>query len=369
MFGKVKALVQKEFLAVWQDKKSRTILIVPPLVQLFLFSFAATLDVENIRLGVYNIDSGKYGFELVQRFIGARVFRHVEFYKSEAEMKEAVTNTLVPMALHIDEEFSRKLLEGRPAPLQLIFDGRKSNSAQIVYGYATQIVEQFNHDIGKSLLWPQPETILIPRNWFNPNLIYIWFTVPGLSGILIMLMALLITALSVAREREIGTFEQLLVSPLLQTDILLGKMLPGVIIGLIEGAIILFAAIFVFEVPFRGSFIYLFFSMAVFVSSVVGIGLFISSISRTQQQAILGVFSFMVPAVALSGFATPIENMPDWLQTFTLANPLRFYLVVVRGVFLKEIPFDVVWNQTYPMALIAIVNLSLASWYFRRKLG
>lgn len=368
MWDRIKSLIIKEFLAVWQDKKSRTILILPPMVQLFLFAFAATLDVSHASIGIWNKDNGKYSYEFIQRFVGSPFFTDIQFYHSTSEIRDALDAKKVLMVLQIDEQFSRNILSRKPATIQLILDGRKSNSAQILQGYAFQILDQFQKDIDPESNRSRPKTVLIPRNWFNPNLIYQWFTVPGLIGILVMLIGLLVTALSVAREREIGTFEQLLVSPLLPTDILIGKMVPGVIIGMLEGTLIFLAAIFVFQIPFTGSVLHLYICMLLFVCSVVGIGLFISSLAKTQQQAILGVFSFAVPAVVLSGFATPVENMPEWLQTATLANPLRHFLVLVRGIFLKKLPILFIVQNAYPMVIIACFTLFGAVWFFRKKL-
>ncbi len=368
MIKRLKALIIKEFLAILQDKKSRTVLIIPPLVQLFIFSFAATLDVENVNMGVWNKDNGKYSYELIQRFVGSPTFKNIYFYHNEKQVERAIDNEEALIVVHIDENFSRDILSGKVAKVQFLLDGRKSNSAQIVGGYAVSILEQFQKDTKAAIGLPKARTALIPWNWYNPNLLYTWFTVPGLVGILTMLICLLVTAMSVAREREVGTFEQLLVSPLLPSEILLGKAIPAMVIGIAEGSLILFAAIFFFGIPFTGSLFLLYFSIIIFVSSIVGIGLFISSLSKTQQQGLLGVMIFMAPAVALSGFATPIENMPEWLQVGTLANPLRYFLVIVRGIFLKNLSFSIVWNQTYPMAIIAFFTLTGADWFFRKKL-
>jgi ABC-2 type transport system permease protein len=368
MTGRIGALIIKELLALLQDKKARMALIVPPVLQLLIFSFAATLDVKDVEIGVWNKDNGKYSYELVQRFAGSPTFRNITFYDNPAAVRSALENQDVIMVLHLDENFSRGILQNKGGNAQLLLDGRRSNSAQIVQGYALGIFEQFQRDTGASLRVLDAGTIILPRNWYNPNLIYTWFTVPGLVGVLTLLIGLLVTALSVAREREVGTFEQLLVSPLLPFEILLGKAIPAIMIGMAEGSLILLAAIFLFGIPFTGSLHYLYFSMFVFVVSIVGIGLFISSLAKTQQQGLIGVMIFMAPAVALSGFATPIENMPEWLQTATYANPLRYFLVVVRGVFLKELPLHVVLQQTYPMAVIAIFTLTGADWFFRRKL-
>jgi ABC-2 type transport system permease protein len=206
------------------------------------------------------------------------------------------------------------------------------------------------------------------RNWFNPNLDFKWFTVPSLVCILTTLIGLLVTGLSVAREREMGTFEQLLVSPLHPLEILIGKALPALLVAILDGTLIVLAAVWVLGVPLNGSLMLLYAGMAVFLAAIIGVGLFISSLSMTQQQAVLGAFLFMVPAVILSGFASPIENMPDWLQTVTYGNPLRYFMTIVRGVFLKDIPASLVWEQTWPMAIIALCTLSAATWLFKRRM-
>ncbi|MCE5317916.1 MAG: ABC transporter permease [Parachlamydia sp.] len=368
MLGRIHALIIKEILAVWRDKKSRTVLIVPPLFQLFIFAFAATLDVTNVPIGILNRDSGERAFELVQRFHGAPTFNHIIYLQSVSEMAPFIDEQRGVMILSIDQQFSRNLDAGKPADVQLILDGRKSNSAQIVAGYAQQIVSQYNQDFAASVGAKVQNTQLFPRNWFNPNLIYLWYNVPSLCGILTMVVALVVTALSIAREREMGTFDQLLVSPLQPLEILIGKAIPAIIIAMAEGSIIILAAIFIFKIPLTGSLALLYFSMFFFVCAIVGVGLFISALCSTQQQAILGSYVFMSPAVLLSGFATPIENMPVWLQYITYANPPRYFLKVARGVFLKAMPADVVFQETWPLALIAVFTLTVATRFFRRRL-
>lgn len=368
MIGRILALIYKEILAVWRDKKSRMVLIVPPLMQLLIFSFAATLDVRNIPIGILNRDHGAQGFELVQRFHGSPVFNRIIYLNSVADITPFIDGQHGVMVLSIDQQFSRNLDAARPANIQLILDGRKSNTAQIVAGYSNLIVDQFNRDFAaRAQLQPQ-STELFPRYWFNPNLLYYWYNVPSLSGVLSMLVGLIVTALSVARERELGTFDQLLVSPLTPPEILIGKTVPALIIGMFEGTIIIMAGIFLFQIPFTGTLLYLYLGLFVFVSSIVGVGLFISSLCSTQQQAILGTFIFMTPAVTLSGFATPIENMPEWLQTLTYLNPLRYYLVIAKGVFLKEMPLHMVMSNIGPLAIIAVINMIGADLFFRRRL-
>lgn len=368
MYQRILALIYKETLAVWRDKKSRIVLIVPPILQLLIFAFAATLDVKNVHMGILNRDHGEQSIELVQRFNGAPTFSKITYLQSVDQISDFIDNQEGIMVLSIDEQFSRDLNAKKSTNVQLIFDGRKSNTAQIAAGYANSVIQQFNRDFAHKYNIEQQRTEIVPRNWFNPNLIYTWFNVPNLSGILTMLVSLIVTALSIARERELGTFDQLLVSPLLPVEILIGKAIPAIFIGLIEGTIIICAAVFLFGIPFTGSLFNIYLGMFVFICSIVGVGLFISSLSTTQQQAILGGFIFMAPAVLLSGFATPIENMPLWLQYITYANPLRYYLVIAKGVFLKAMPLSIVLDNVWPMIIIAFFTLSLSTWFFRRRL-
>lgn len=368
MFQRIITLIYKELLALCRDRKSRLVLIVPPIMQLLIFAFAATLDVKNVSIGILNRDHGKEAYELTQRFNGSTIFTHIQYLAAVEDIEPFLDNQQGIMVLSIDEQFSKSIKAGKNADVALILDGRKSNTAQIVAGYASNIIQQYNRDFTKDNRIQQQQTAIAPRNWFNPNLIYLWFNVPNLSGLLTMLIALVVTSLSIARERELGTFDQLLVSPLTPIEILIGKSIPALIIGMIEGTVIILAAIYLFNIPFIGSLLYLYIGMFVFICSVVGAGLFISSLSSTQQQAILGSFIFMAPSVLLSGYATPVENMPIWLQYITYANPLRFYLVIAKGVFLKDMPFSIVLSNIWPMAIVAIFTLSLSTWFFRHRL-
>lgn len=361
---RVKAMIKKEFLAVLKDPKTRFILILPPIIQLFIFSFAATLDVKNVPIGILNLDNGQKSFELSQRFIGSKTFSKIVFLKSDKEIAPLIENSEVIAVLSIPEDFSKNIDSAKKASLLLIMDGRRSNAAQIISGYVVQIVQQFNKDL--DLISKESE--IIPRNWFNSNLIYSWYNVPCLMGVLTMVVCLTITSMSVSRERELGTFDQVLVSPLSPREILVGKVVPAIVISLFEGSLILLLGTFLLKVPFVGNIVALYFVLFIFSLAVVGIGLFISSLSKTQQQANLGSFIFLSPAITLSGFATPIENMPYWLQVLTLANPLRYMLIVCKGIFLKAMPWVEVVEVSWPLFLIALCTLSAAGYYFRKVL-
>ena len=367
MGARLAALVVKELLAILRDRRGRMVLILPPIVQLFVFAFAATLEVKNVSMAVLDQDQGRWAHELVQRFSGSPTFREIRLLADVAGIKTVIDKQEVILVVHIPQRFSGSIEAGRDVAVQLILDGRRSNAAQIVQGYAAQIVQDLNRTIAVEQERPEPPSLLVARSWFNPNLEYHWFTVPSLIGTLGLLLGLSVTALSIARERELGTFDQLLVSPLQPGEILLGKTAPSLIIGLFNGTIFLLIATLVFRIPFTGSIPLLYASLAVYLVSVIGVGLFISSLSQTQQQAFLGAFVFAAPAILLSGFATPVENMPDWLQTLTLINPLRHFLVIVNGLFTKDMPVGTVLENAWPLVLIAAVTMTSAAWLFRRR--
>jgi drug efflux transport system permease protein len=368
MWRRLRALILKELLAILRDPRSRMILIGPPILQMFVFSYAATLDVTNIEIGVLNRDAGRWSAEFIQRLDGALVFRDVTRIARLEEAREAIDNRRVVAVLNFSQNFSRDVESGKPAQVQVLLDGRRSNASQIVLGYLTSIANDVSKSIRVADADDNSPDPLVVRHWFNANLIYQWFTVPGLLGTLGLLIALVVTGQSVARERELGTFDQLMVSPLRLHEILIGKTLPPLIIGIVQATALLLVAVFFFQVPFRGSVVLLYIGIVFFLASVIGVGLFISSLSQTQQQAFLGTFLFAAPAILLSGFATPVENMPDWLQAITQADPLRHFLVIVRGIFLRGMPASDVAANIVPLILIAAFTLSVAAWLFRQRM-
>jgi ABC-2 type transport system permease protein len=366
---KIWALIWKELLIVLQDSRSRISIILPPLIQLFVFAFAATLDIKNASIGVINRDNGEQAFELIERLEGTSLFKKITHLQAMEQVGPFLDNQQGLLVVSIDEQFSRSLDAKKPASVQLICDGRKSNTTQILSGYVAEIVQQYNLDFTKEADIYQQNATIAPRNWFNPNLIFLWYNIPCLVGTLSMLTCLVVTTQSIAREREMGTFDGLLVSPLSPLEIVIGKIVPGIIIGASEGLLMWAAGTMLMGVPFTGSFLLFLFSLLVFVAAMSGIGLFISSLCSTQQQAMLGTFVFMLPCVLLSGFATPIENMPTWLQPVTFLSPLRYMLILSKGLFLKALPYHIVLSEAWPMALIALCTLSIAALFFRRQVA
>ncbi|CAB4242893.1 putative transporter subunit: permease component of ABC superfamily [Methylacidimicrobium sp. AP8] len=362
-------LIVKELLALFRDKRSRFVVIGPPLIQLIVFGYGATFDVNRIAYVVFDEENSGASRDLLARFEGSRVFRCVGRVHSDEEIVKAIDRKKALLVLHVRRNFSRDLFVSPPARMQAIVDGRNSNTAGILLGYVNQIVLDFNADWLRSHGMRPPPAVLQPRAWFNPNLESRWFIVPGLLGTLTLVVSIMTVGLSVAREREAGTLDQLLVTPMTPLEIVLGKVIPGFLVAMGELTLILLTAILWFRIPFVGNLLALYVGLAFYSLATIGVGLIISSISMTQQQALLGSFFFLSPAIVLSGFSTPIRNMPELVQWLTLLNPLRYALVVTRRVFLEGAGFGEVWPQFLPMVLIAAATLLGAWWVFRRRVG
>jgi ABC-2 type transport system permease protein len=368
MWRRVVALMIKEFLALLKDKKGRMVFIGPPIIQLIVFGYAATFDLNQVPYAVFNEDSGAAARQFLQRVEGSPAFSLTGYLRSDRQIAPLIDTKKVLLVLHIGPRFTEELLLHRTAPLQVIIDGRNSNTAMLVAGYMRTILTRFNQDWAETHGYsPSPAKLHI-RAWFNPNLQSRWFIVPGIVGLLTLVVTVMVTALSVAREREAGTFDQLLVTPLRPVEILLGKALPGIVIGFLEANLIILIAVLWFHVPLRGSLLALYIGLFLFLLSVIGVGLMISSIAVTQQQGLLGGFLFLVPSIILSGFATPIANMPETVQYLTLINPMRYFLVILRSVFLEGGSATLLWPEYWPMAIIGLFNLALAAWLFRHRM-
>jgi len=368
MWRRILALLHKEMLSIFKDKKSRFIVIAPPLIQLLVFGYAATFDLNQVPYAVYNEDRGTLSRELLAHLEGSASFHRAATVHRQADIAPTLDDRQALLLLHFGPSFSADLRLGRPAQLQVIVDGRNSNTALIALNYVRGIVKDFNGEWIRRHGRAPPPLHLQSRAWFNPNLESRWFIVPGIIGLLTLVVTMIVTALSVAREREQGTFDQLLVTPMRPVEILVGKALPGFLIGLVEASFIILVAVFWFGVPLLGSLAALYAGIVLFLLSAVGVGLMISSLSVTQQQGMLGAFLFLVPAIILSGFATPIANMPAAVQYLTLINPMRYFMVILREVFLEGTPFMLLIDQYWPMAVIGLVTLALAGWLFRHRM-
>lgn len=360
------ALIKKEFFSVWRDKKSRSILFLPPILQLFIFSYAATLDITNIKIGVLDKDNTEISREFIRQIKSSRYFSKIYNFKSNKELKEALDEEKIRVGVYINNDFTRNYKAKNNPKILIITDGRRTNASQIIGGYVSEIASKFT-PVG------QVENIqgvkFEVRNRYNSNLSYHMFIVACLMGILPMTTVVLLSALSLARERENGTYDELMVVPLTPVEIIVGKVSIPLFFGLANGIIILLIAIFIFKIPFEGSFFLYILSLALFLVSISGVGLFISSNCKTQQQAMLFVFIFMFPAMILSGYTTPVENItPEILQKLTVINPLRFFLVVSKGIFLKNMNFYYVFLNLLPIVIISALTLFGAGRAFRGRL-
>ena len=355
-------LIRKELQALMGNTQGRFLLIMPVLLQTALFPFAATLEVTGNTLAIYDQDGGAQSRELIERLTHMPAFTTVMPVTGEAGMTDAITGQQALIGLIIPQDFSRRLARGDTAKVQLIIDGRRSNGGQVAAGYINQVIARWQSE-GKGL----PE--LTVRHLYNPNIEFSWHILPSLVAIITTIGCLIVTALSVAREREEGTFDQLLVSPLTAGWIMAGKAVPGILVAVGQGTIVALAARFLYQVPFGGSTTLLMAGMVCYGLALAGIGLFVSSLCSTQQQAFLGVFSFMVPAVILSGYVSPIENMPLLFQWLAAVDPLSHFILLLKGVFLKDLGWSAAWPLLWPLLAIAGVTLSLALAMFRRHIA
>lgn len=362
--GRLRAITIKEFWALLRDPKGRVALFIPPLVQLFLFSFAATLEVRNVDVGIYDMSRGSYSHELVERLEGSPNFRKLLTLRSPQELQQAIEQQQVIAAIVIEQDFDRRLASGQPADIGVVLDGRRSNAAQIVAGYITRVAAGVGAEVTGQ---DPPETVRV-TNWFNPNLAFIWYNLPSLIVMLGAITSIAVTSQSVSRERELGSFDQLMVSPLRVHEILLGKMLPPLGVSVLNGILFLVAAQVIFGVPFTGSFFVFLAALTLYNIALIGVGMFLSAMSQTQQQAFLGSFLVSVPIIMLSGFASPVENMPGWLQVIDHINPAMYFLPVSQGLFLKAMPASTVIGWMWPVVLIAAGTLTAAAWLFRARM-
>jgi ABC-2 type transport system permease protein len=362
MLERLQAIVVKELWAILRDPRARIILVLPPLVQLFVFGFATTLEVKNFDVAVYDRDGGHWSQEFVQRLGGSPNVRRIINISSSQAARTAIDDRSVIAVVMFDQQFSANLAAHRPAIIQAVLDGRRSNSAQIVAGYLAVIADQMGAEM-TAVRRPEAsgKSRSVVTNWFNPNLDYFWFAMPALIVVISMVSGLAVTAQSVARERELGTFDQLMVSPLRVHEILIGKMLPPLVIGILNATLYLLIIAKLFGVPLTGSVPFFYLALIFYLLALIGVGMLVSAVSQTQQQAFLGAFLVMVPAILLSGYATPVDNMPAWLQIVAEGDPSKHLLIVSEGVFLKAMPAAEILLNTWPLAVIAAVTLTASS--------
>ena len=367
MFERWKYLTIKEFIQTFRERRRRNLLILAPLIQLFLFGYVATLDVDNVPTALLDLDKSQESREFARRLEACGYFTITRWPSSAGELGQYLDRGDVLAAIQIDRGFSKDIKKGSPAPLQLLMDGTDSNSAQIAMGHIAEIVRRLSRDLSA-----QPSlrkgADFRTRVWYNPDLRSRNFFLPGVIALIILLTCLMTTSMAIVREREVGTMEQLMVTPIRPAELVLAKMFPSAVIGVGQMALVTAAGVFWFHVPIKGALSFLFVCTGVYLLPVLGIGLFISTISRTQQQAMMASFFFFQPTVLLSGFATPIENMPLAFQYVTYLSPLRYFLVIVRGIFLKGVGLEVLWPQVLALLVLGAAIIFLSAVRFKKRL-
>jgi ABC-2 type transport system permease protein len=369
-WSRVRALVRKEMRQIFRDPRTKRIVFGSPILQLLLFGYAATTDVNDVATFVVDHDRTAESRALVQALTAGGQFRVVGASDRPADLAAALDGGRAAVGVQVPVGFARDLASGRGAAVQVLVDGTNSNTGTVAQGYATRIVQQYGLRYAEQRdMLPEGGVELRARAWFNPGLESRVYNVPAILGILLLMMCLLLTALTVARERELGTLEQLMVSPLTPGELMLGKTIPVALIALIDLALIWTLSVLWFRVPMTGSAAALIVVSCIYILASLGIGLFISSVSRTQQEAFMTMFLVILPAIVLSGFLYPVHTMPESIQHLTLLNPVRHFLEVVRGIFLKGWGFGDVWAQMALMSGMAVALLVGSARLFRRTIG
>jgi ABC-2 type transport system permease protein len=374
MRERIYTLLVKELLQVLRDPRMRTVIFLAPLIQLIIFGYAVTMDVKNIRTAVCDLDRTPESRELLSRFFASGYFKPVEYVSHVNRIQHLMDRGRTDTAIQINRGFSAKLAANEKASIQMILDGTDSNTASIVMAYTAQIIQKYNRDLTVEAMGLPEETSLNKgvdlrsRAWFNVNLESRMFFVPGVVALIGMIIMLLLTSMAIVREREVGTMEQLIVTPIRPVELILGKLIPFGLIGLFDMALIMVVAVFWFGIPMKGSPFLLFISTLLFLLPTLGTGLFISAISTTQQQAMMTTFFFAFPAILLSGFVFPISSMPEIAQWVTYANPLRYFIVIIRAIFLKGVGIEVLWPHLTAMGVLGVLIFILSSLKFTKRL-
>jgi ABC-2 type transport system permease protein len=366
---RILALARKELLAILKDPRSRASLFVPPILQCLIYGYAATYDLNSVPYAVLDQDHSDASHDLLAHLDGTGVFQRVADLQRGSDINRYVDPQRVLLVVQVPQDFERNLDSGREADVQVIADGRNSNTAGTAIGYIGAVVDSFNANWRSAHGLAGPPVQVTMRAWYNPNLETRWQMIPALIGTLTLLQTLMLTALSVAREREEGTFDQLLVTPYRPGEIMAGKALPCMLVGVVQATSVLLVAQLWFRIPFAGSFLTLYAGLSLFLLAAVGIGLVVSSMVETMQQAMLFAFVLVMPFALLSGLTTPISNMPVALQYFTLMNPLRYAIDIAHRVYLEGAGLDQLVPELWPLAMIGLVTLSAASWMFRNRLA
>jgi ABC-2 type transport system permease protein len=366
---RIKQMVIKEFIQILRDNRMKAIVFVVPVLQTLVFGFAVTTDVNNIPTAVVDLDNSFESREMVGRFASSGYFSIVASPTTPGAVQNLLDRALVSVALQINRGFSADLKRRVPVSIQVIADGTDSNTATVAVDYAIRIIKKFSQDITPPDVRSLSRIDVRQRAWYNPELKSKNYNVPGVIAMVIMLTSLLLTSMAVVREREMGTMEQLMVSPLKPVELILGKTIPFALIAFFDMIFITILGVAIFNIPINGPLWLLPLSTAIYLLSVLGIGLFVSTVSKTQQQALMATFLFYMPAILLSGFIFPIENMPVIFQYLTYANPLRYFLVIIRGIFLKGNGFGILWPHMLALFMLGAAVFTLSALRFKKRLG
>ena len=376
MLERLISMLVKEFIQVLRDPRMKTTIFVAPVFQIMIFGYAATTDVKNVPIAIYDLDNSSQSRQITRAFVRSRYFQAKHYIDNDLRAKELIDKSVVKVVLRFNHGFAADLIAGKAARIQLILDGTESNTGAVVLSYAKSIIEDYSHNFLHDKAYVLLEKIggvpsvdLRSRAWFNPNLVSRNFYLPGVIALIVSLMSLLLTSMAVVREKEIGTIEQLIVSPLTATELILGKLSPFAVIAIMEATFVTTIAVLWFKIPIRGSILLLLSSTLIYLLVSLGIGLLISTISSTQQEAMLSTFLFFLPANLLSGFIFPIRNMPVIIQYITLFNPLRYYMVILRGIFLKGVGIHILWPNIVILFVMGVAVLTISSLRFRKTLG
>ena len=376
MWERILTILRKEFRSIFRDPRMRMVIFGVPVLQTLIFGYAVTMDVRHVRLVVVDRDNTAESRRLVSRFTGSEYFSAVLRTAEEGEAARLLDAAEASAILRVNAGFEEALRGGRRAAVQLTVDGSDSNTARLVLNYSSAIAATFDADVLAERATrvtgvpPRvPGVELRPRAWFNENLESRNYFVPGVMAILVMLISLMLTGMAIVREKEAGTIEQVMVTPIRRSEFILGKCAPFAVIGFVDVALVTAVGVYWFGVPIRGSFVLLLGATTLFLLSTLGIGLFISTVSGTQQQAMMTTFFFFFPAMLLSGFIYPIANMPEVVQWLTYANPLRYFLVIIRGVFLKGVGLDILWPQLAALLALGLGVMAFAISRLRKTMA
>lgn len=373
---RIHQMLIKEFIQTLRDPHTRWILFGPALIQMLVFGYAATMEIKHVSLAVLDLDNTQESRDLISHFSGSRYFSIRKHADQRDALRYGIDRGDFLMALEIDSGFGQRLRNGQGATVQVIIDSSNSNTALVALGYLTQIGSEFAQDYRIDHLWraaPQvaafvPQVDLEARPWFNEGFESKWYFVPGVIGNLMLIMVMNLTAFAVVREREIGTLEQVMVTPIRRWEFILGKTIPYFLIGSVDATVLALIGTFWFGVPFRGHVAELAIGVASFLLAALGLGLMISTVAATQEQARNTAFFFTMPATTLSGFGTPISSMPIFFQRLSYLNPLRHVVLILRSIYLKGVGLEVLWPNVLAMTFLALLMLSVSILRFHKSL-